>query len=661
MSLRTYVLWITILIITISICSPTFGQRVDYTGHQVVRVDLQNQAELDLLLSISPDIWSDYIGVGPLDARIPPDRLEDLQNSGLSYTVLIKDLGLHTIAHLNRTPRRSDWLTSRDPNDLWSDYMDPNEMLAWMNQQVLDYPGLCELIDIGDSVEGRDIWVMHVSGTDADPNKPALFYHALIHCREWITAPVVMYLANHLLTNYGGDACITDLVNRTDFYLAPCANPDGYVHTWDVERLWRKNRRDNGGGCWGVDLNRNWGYQWGYDDYGSSPYPCDTTYRGPSAFSEPETTALSNFIINHPNIKAYMDYHNYSQLILWPYGYDYVLPPEPDNSTFDMLGNQMQQLIQDVHGEYYEAGPIASTIYTANGSSVDWVYGNQGRFAFTIELRPESDPPGFELPASEILPTCEENLPAIMYLSEWATAVLTLSFPTGLPSYLSPNDPTTIKVVITDAQESYASGTGLIHYRFNPAASFDTDTLTHLTGNEYQATIPAGPCGATCEYYFTAQGDGGGSASSPCAPPANTYTAPVQLISVIFTDDFETDKGWTVSGVVSEGDWERGVPVNNDRGDPPADYDGSGQCYLTENDPLDENSDVDSGTTILTSPLLDISSGGTISYAYWLNDVPTGPAGFRGSHDRRGRYRSKQHQLGRAAQLWLGGVSLATG
>ena len=404
---------------------------VSYDGHKVVMVDVQSQADLDLLLSITPDPWTDYPGAYPFPVRIPPDRMAALEQSGLRFEVLVDDLGPASRQHLEPGVSRGDW----------DAYKNLSQIETYINNLAANYPGLCEVFSIGTSVEGRDIWVLHISGTPSG-SKPAVFYHALIHCREWITAPVVLYLANHLTSNYGSNPDVTALVDGVDIYLAPCVNPDGYVYTWTTERYWRKNRRNNGGGVYGVDLNRNWGYQWGYDNYGSSPYPSDETYRGPSAFSEPETQALRDFILADPNILAYMDYHSFSQLILWPWGYACLGgPDEPDATTFSNLGNTMHDDIYGVHGKYYDAGPICETIYSANGGSVDWVYGGADRIGFTIELRPATGGlEGFSPSPMEILPTCQENLPALMHLTEWAYEQVTaqFSFPSGLPTALTP-------------------------------------------------------------------------------------------------------------------------------------------------------------------------------------------------------------------------------
>ncbi len=578
-------------------------------GDQVIRIDVRTRVQLQQILGMDLDIHSHEIGVGPLDVHVSTAERQAIEAAHLAYTVLNPDL-LAAYQHELITHTR------RDITD-FQDYKTFDNIVAFINNLAMLRPDLCEVVSIGTSLEGRDIWVLHVTGSGAGP-KPAVFYHGLQHAREWITGPMVLYLAEYLVTNYDTDACLADLIDRTDFFLAPCVNPDGYVYTWTTDRLWRKNRRPNADGTFGVDLNRNWGFDWG--GAGSSGSPSSQTYRGTGPFSEPETTVLSDFIVANPNIRAYMDYHNYSQLILWPFGSSFTQPPGFDGTTFWSLGNAMQSLISGVHGMFYEPGPIALTLYQASGNSVDWVYGDQGRFSFTIELR-DTGQFGFLLPPEQIIPTVEENLPAILHLSHWASDGVVIDLPNGVPNVVMADQTTNLTVSITNAQESYVSGSGTMHYRFDPADPFTTVPFVSQGSNLYTATLPAAACGLSFEYYFSASGDGGFSATYPCDAPNTLLSTLVRVFETAFADDFELDTGWTVQNAgATSGDWERGVPIN-DPGwayDPASDSDGSGNCFLTQN--TLGNSDVDNGATRLLSPIIDMTGdGGLIGYDYYLN------------------------------------------
>ena len=181
--------------------------------------------------------------------------------------------------------------------------------------------------------------------------------------------------------------------------------------------------------------------------------------------------------------------------------------------------------------------------------------------------------------------------------------------------------PTDITVQIQDASETYVPGSGLLHYRYE-GGEFLTSPLVSLGGGLYQATLPAPACDDTPEFYISALGDGGTTVYSPGDAPGSLYTTTVGTLTVILDDDFETDQGWTVVNdpSLTGGAWERGDPVEEPdatRHPPRTDYDGSGQCYLTQN--LVGNSDVDYGPTMLISPTFDLSNATdpVLSFAYW--------------------------------------------
>jgi hypothetical protein len=208
---------------------------------------------------------------------------------------------------------------------------------------------------------------------------------------------------------------------------------------------------------------------------------------------------------------------------------------------------------------------------------------------------------------------------------------LAITFPSGSPSEIAPGVTTNFDVRVIPLGENVAPGTPTLHYRPNIFVSFQTVALNSISGDLYEAPLPPFTCAQNAQYYVSAQGDGGTTVTLPFDAPASFLTAVVGQNQQMFADNFESDLGWTVSGNATDGQWGLGVPVDFDRGDPTSDFDGSGQCYLTDNDPGNSNSDVDGGTTTLTSPEFNLSNGGTISYAYWLNDIATGALGSEDS------------------------------
>ncbi|MDH3939209.1 MAG: M4 family metallopeptidase, partial [candidate division Zixibacteria bacterium] len=196
---------------------------------------------------------------------------------------------------------------------------------------------------------------------------------------------------------------------------------------------------------------------------------------------------------------------------------------------------------------------------------------------------------------------------------------LVFSYPLGVPEILTPGAETTFEVVVSGQLGGVpVAGSGRLFYRINGSGWLD-DPMTSLADNHYEATLPAIDCGSVLEFYVRAREAASAYFYDP--DPSAPYRAdPATNVITVFADDFETNQGWTVSGDAGDGQWNRGDPVGGgDRGDPPDDFDGSGQCYLTDN--VDGNSDVDDGTTILTSPTIDLSVGDAkIHYARWYSN-----------------------------------------
>lgn len=291
------------------------------------------------------------------------------------------------------------------------------ELNTELHDLAMNHPAIALVSSIGQSVENRELWAIKISdNVQQDEDEPGVVFCGAHHAREWISVDVPLLLAEKLIEDYTTDTLITRLVDNSEIWIVPMVNPDGHHHSVINDRLWRKNRRNNGDGTYGVDLNRNYSYQWGGP--GSSGDTYSDIYRGPSPFSEPETRAVRDFL-EAQEPKAMISYHSYSQLILYPWGY--TNSPAPDKSLMDNLANAMSDKIRAVHGINYSPGQ-ASTLYLASGDTADWLYALLATPSFTIELRPANPYPGFELPEDEIQPTFEENWPAAIHLIDWAVA-----------------------------------------------------------------------------------------------------------------------------------------------------------------------------------------------------------------------------------------------
>ncbi len=205
------------------------------------------------------------------------------------------------------------------------------------------------------------------------------------------------------------------ILNSYEVFIIPRLNADGA--DFDVAtgsyRTWRKNRTKNSDGNFGVDLNRNYGYGWG--GAGASTSTKDETYRGPNAFSEPETQAIKNWIEQTPQISVLLSYHTFSQLVLWPWGHlSGKVSDAKDLSVFENMGKKMATMTG------YR--PMKSgDLYLASGDTCDWAYGEHGIFAFTFELDPRNFWDGGFYPGYGIVEQVfQKNIEPALYLIESA-------------------------------------------------------------------------------------------------------------------------------------------------------------------------------------------------------------------------------------------------
>jgi len=588
------------------------GPRVRYDDHKLVEVTLEAESDIDTILSISDDPWSDGVGVGTFDFRVAPERMADLEASGLAYRVKIdniQELIDQEIARMERPPR-GDW---------FEDYKSYAEIDAYIDALIDLRPDLVSRFVFGTSIEGRTMFGMRITSPEGGEDKPAVVLDGTHHAREWIALMVPMYIADRLVRDYETDPEVRQLVDEAIIYVLPLINPDGYEYSRDVNRMWRKNRRDNeGSSCWGVDPNRNYGYEWG--GYGASSDPCDETYRGTGPFSEPETSAVRDFFLATPNIKGHISYHSYGQLILYPFGYDYVLPPEPDLSTFIELSAAMADAIYSVHGKVYTDQP-AHDLYPCSGITTDWVYGDQGILSWTPELR-DTGQYGFLLPPEQIIPTGEENFEAVKLVIQYVSVMLRFEFPEGLPTRVDSETETAVRVDIVPANGEMEPGSGKLFTRIGTSGPFTESSLTPLGGDAYEGTLPAAPCESVIQYYFQAETTDDVILTSPSDAPSSVYETTVIDVLVYFEDDCETDQGWTIGWAgddATTGIWNRMDPEGT-AAQPEDDHTPAPgtECYVTDGRGGNLGAyDVDDGRTTLVTPVFDLTEAEDPVIGYW--------------------------------------------
>ncbi|CAM5290357.1 M14 family metallopeptidase [Streptomyces fumanus] len=337
----------------------------------------------------------------------------------------LKRLG-YDVTPANAVPDRTqgDDLRLYDFPSADSRYHNYAEMNAEIDARIAAYPGIMSKRVIGKSYQGRDIVAVKISDNVAsDEAEPEVLFTHHQHAREHLTVEMALYLIRELGAGYGSDSRVTNMVNGREIWIVPDLNPDGgeYDIATGSYRSWRKNRQPNSGStAVGTDLNRNWNYRWGCCG-GSSGTPSSETYRGSGPESAPEVKVVADFVRSRvvggvQQIKAGIDFHTYSELVLWPFGYTTADTTTgmtaDDRNAFAAIGQKMAAS----NGYTPEQ---SSDLYITDGSIDDWLWGNQKIFGYTFEMYPTSSSGGGFYPPDEVIEReTSRNRDAVLQLLE---------------------------------------------------------------------------------------------------------------------------------------------------------------------------------------------------------------------------------------------------
>lgn len=355
---------------------------------------------------------------------------------------------LHELSPSSREDHRAftpDLRTSPDATNLFfRTYQPLSVIVPWMRLLQSLFPTHVRMINVGLSFEGRDIPGIRVGVHPTNSEKPLGPRKTVIitggsHAREWISTSTVNYVAYSLITAYGKSKSMTKLLEQMDWIFIPTMNPDGYVYTWETDRLWRKNRQQtNLRFCRGVDLDRTYGFEW--DGHSSKNNPCSESYSGEGPFQGVETRRFTDWVKNetesgNADVIGFLDFHSYSQQVLYPYSYSCSSAP-PSLENLEELAVGLAKAIRISSGEVYgitsacdgsvtvkdkanKNREVYPRIESGGGSALDWFYHEMRvRYAYQIKLR-DTGSYGFLLPAENIVPTGKEAFNAVMYFGNY--------------------------------------------------------------------------------------------------------------------------------------------------------------------------------------------------------------------------------------------------
>jgi murein tripeptide amidase MpaA len=408
--------------------SASSAEKVDYTGHQLVKIFGLTAEQALRLNEAGLDSWGHGKGDdGGSIYRLAPGQAElvgsilrsrraplmEVINGNVQDLIDAEQMALYQ--------KTDDWFGSFHPFE---------EIYGWYKRLAAENTELVRFVDgIGQTIEKRPIFALHIGkggsgGEDPSdgPRRPnKIWLQCLIHAREWISGSTCQYIANELVTSYATDPEVKNLLDTTEIIMVPVVNPDGYAHSWARDRLWRKNRRWFRFGT-GVDLNRNFDDHW--CQTGASHSPFTDIYCGPERASEAETQAVQRYYGRFKgDFAVAIDFHSFSQLILRPNGY--TKEDCPDEKDLVAASALLADAIRNTSGLEYTAKK-SSQLYPTAGSATDYFYALPGQafrpYSITIELRPGDSAGfnGFILKPDQIVPVGQEVMAGLLAFTRYA-------------------------------------------------------------------------------------------------------------------------------------------------------------------------------------------------------------------------------------------------
>lgn len=513
---------------------------------------------------------------------------------------------------------------------VWHTYQETIDELNLLHAQ---YPDLTTApISLGATGEGRDIWALKVSDNPGleENDEPEVLYDGVHHAREIMTVEMCLYFARYLCENYGTDPVCTYLVDNRQVWFIPIANPDGFVYNEqtnpDGGGMWRKNRRPGAGGCYGVDNNRNYPYQWGGE--GSSGDPCLDNYRGPYPGSEPETQAIMN-LVNAHHFVIHNSWHSVAGMQLIPWGY--TTDHTSDDAWLRAIATEMSR------ENGYTIGQPGEILYVVSGGSIDWMYGAVSEHPEIFSFSTEIGGSDFWPAQAEREGLLQENLHSILYTTQIAGGYVSVPdlVIAGGDGRLDPGDAIDLVVTAGNYGLSDVSGAAVRLTCDDPyVILFDASESIGTLGrgqtwdnaaSPFRIQVDAAcPIGRNITFTVIADADGGIHVETP-------FTFPVGELPTIYANDFEAGTDWVRDATDNAitGQFVRIDPEATDFQPEDDTTPGAGVfAMVTAQNPggMESIDDVDRGIAAIRSPDFDLSGypGVRLSMNYFHGQRDTG-------------------------------------
>jgi len=323
------------------------------------------------------------------------------------------------------------------------EYKNPEEIEEFIKDIHSRFPELTEIKEIGQTLEGRKIWAIKITG-ESEKMKSVFFVNGMHHAREVMTPEITTDMIEYLTSRYGSDEKVKSWLDNTVVWVIPMFNLDGNNKMWNENSMWRKNTRNGHG----VDINRNYPTAWNTCK-GSSGSTWAQDYRGASPASEPETQAMMNFVASIKPVFS-ISYHSYSEIVIYPFGCSPKRTPALE--AVETIGAELGSKID------YQPGTSWELLYNVDGGDIDWLYSEHQVIPYVIEVNSTNE--GFHPSYSKWRDvTVTRNRPGWMYLLD------RLQGP-SIQGKIALNDYSTIAISLPGASKAFQN------YKINPDGSF---------------------------------------------------------------------------------------------------------------------------------------------------------------------------------------------
>lgn len=515
-----------------------------------------------------------------------------------------------------------------------------DEVVGVLEQVHAAYPEIVAApISLGQSAEGRDVWMVKVSDApQVDESEPEVRFDALHRADEPQGMQTALWFLLYLVEQYDVDPFAKYLVDTRELYFVPVVNPDGYAYNELVAPggggAWSKNRRDNGDGSFGVDLARNYPFQWGADDVGSSPDPAAPDYRGPSAASEPEVAAMVAFAQGR-ELRTAVSLGGPGDAWLSPWGHSDLLPPSAAHLA------ELASLATETTGAL--SGTLAALAGPENGAPIDHDLGTHGTFAWSARVGSNDD--GHWPPSPRMVELAQEQLTGLRRAALAAgTYVHVVDVDVGDAGdgdgYFEAGERVEFVLTVRNSGRSAGVAPAVVLLE-SPSLNVAVELPIHSFGsipplgeatNDFLPLslriLPGTPEGTEIPYTLTLAYEGWIRE----LPRRLFVGEPTPFLQ----DVLEADLGWQL-GVAGDdalaGAWELANPVGTLLAGEPASPDADhtpgtgGRCAVTgAGGGAADDADLDGGTTTLLSPPFDLSEANEprVRYARWFASLGGG-------------------------------------